>query len=97
MTRQPHLKARVRARMAKTGEQYAVARSHVVGPANTKPSTSPGTPPSHLAGSHPESTALRIVSSAAGVDSVTTGTLCADAVVASQASESAAGMPAKAA
>jgi len=33
MTRQPHLKERIRARMAKTGERYAVARDHVVGAA----------------------------------------------------------------
>src|SRR5688500_15353793 len=31
MTSQKQLKSRVRARMAKTGERYAVARRHVVG------------------------------------------------------------------
>jgi hypothetical protein len=33
MTEQKHLKARIRARMAKTGERYAAARRHVVGDA----------------------------------------------------------------
>ncbi len=34
MTGQKHLKARIRARMAKTGERYAAARRHVVGNAD---------------------------------------------------------------
>ena len=33
MTSEKHLKARIRARMAKTGERYATARRHIVGEA----------------------------------------------------------------
>ena len=33
MTEQKHLKAKIRARMARTGERYAAARRHVLGPA----------------------------------------------------------------
>jgi hypothetical protein len=70
MTRQPHLKERIRARMAKTGERYAVARDQVIG----APGATGVADPSllvrgirHLPGVHPESTALRIVASHAGV------------------------------
>ncbi|HET6529786.1 MAG TPA: BtrH N-terminal domain-containing protein [Actinoplanes sp.] len=40
MTAQKHLKARIRARMAKTGERYAAARRHVAG--DTRPVTDHG-------------------------------------------------------
>ena len=36
MTERKHLKARVRARMEKTGERYVSARAHVVGPPSTE-------------------------------------------------------------
>ncbi|HEU0237624.1 MAG TPA: DUF4872 domain-containing protein [Candidatus Limnocylindrales bacterium] len=43
MTRHPHLKERIRARMAKTGERYAVARDHVIGaPGGADPRGAPG-------------------------------------------------------
>jgi hypothetical protein len=74
MTRQPHLKARVRARMERTGERYAVARDHVQA---AGPAPSPGPLPAaddgptvlgirHFPGAHPETTALRIVATHAG-------------------------------
>jgi hypothetical protein len=82
MTRQPHLKARIRARMAKTGERYAAARGQVIGAAapsdESAPSSDESAPSSaepapssfgirHFGGVHPESTALRIVATHAGV------------------------------
>ena len=75
MTRQPHLKARIRARMARTGERYAVARDHILagGPGSARepgPSNEDGPTPlgiRHFPGAHPETTALRIVATHAGV------------------------------
>lgn len=76
MTRQPHLKARIRARMERTGERYAVARDHVLA---AGPDRSAGATPTpmedgptvlgirHLGGAHPETTALRIVAAHAGI------------------------------
>jgi Domain of unknown function (DUF4872)/Butirosin biosynthesis protein H, N-terminal len=67
MTSQKHLKSRVRARMARTGESYASARSHVVD-AETRPSgtgsVDRGTP-GH--GIHAETTAIRLLAESAGV------------------------------
>ena len=70
MTRQPHFKARVRTRMARTGERYAVARDHLLGAtgapsAVAEPAIVAGV--RHFPGVHPESTALRIVATHAGV------------------------------
>ena len=63
MTKQKHLKQRIRARMAKTGERYTTARRHIVGAAAD--SASDISPPSpgrlHFPGIHPETTALRIL------------------------------------
>ena len=42
MTSEKHLKARIRARMAKTGERYATARRHLVGSAETGPARTDG-------------------------------------------------------
>ena len=74
MTTQKHLKARVRARMEKTGERYAAARAHVVGTrhVSAERAAGPATPVTvngirHFPGSHPETTALRIVATHAGV------------------------------
>ncbi|HET9345611.1 MAG TPA: DUF4872 domain-containing protein [Candidatus Limnocylindrales bacterium] len=67
MTNQKHLKSRVRARMARTGESYASARAHVVaggGPAGGA-SSQPGTAATH--GVHAETTAIRSLATAAGV------------------------------
>lgn len=72
MTTQKHLKERVRARMARTGESYATARRHVVAasPASARPvvAASPaGTTLVHFPGSSPIATALRILLAHAGV------------------------------
>lgn len=90
MTRHSHLKERIRARMAKTGERYAVARDHVIGAPGVAgrsgepdvPDVSGGTDPSivvrdirHLPGIHPESTALRLVATQAGVHGANGGLL----------------------
>ena len=53
MTRDRDFKAKVRARMAKTGERYAAARAMLA--------------EDRIAGAHPETTALRRVAAAAGV------------------------------
>ncbi|MFC7613136.1 BtrH N-terminal domain-containing protein [Actinokineospora soli] len=55
MTAKKHLKARVRARMAKTGERYAAARAHVVGE-RRGPVTDHGWP--LAGGAHPDSAAF---------------------------------------
>ncbi|MAG36500.1 MAG: hypothetical protein CL878_09700, partial [Dehalococcoidia bacterium] len=57
MTKQKHLKQRIRSRMAKTGERYTSARRHVVG--SFSDDTSPPQGPLHFPGIHPETTALR--------------------------------------
>ena len=67
MTDHKHLKARVRARMAKTGERYAAARAHVVGDprgeggAGSPPGPGAGADVNHLTGADPETTGLRIL------------------------------------
>jgi hypothetical protein len=67
MTDHKHLKARVRARMAKTGERYAAARAHVVGDlrgdgaAGSPPTSGLGPEVLHLTGTDPETTGLRIL------------------------------------
>ena len=65
MTSQKHLKARVRARMEKTGERYTVARRRIIEKA-TKPVTT-GPERFHLPGNIPATTALRILLSASGI------------------------------
>jgi hypothetical protein len=76
MTRQPHLKDRVRARMERTGERYAVARDHVLAGGPDRPTAAAPTPTEdgptilgirHLGGAHPETTAFRIVAAHAGI------------------------------
>ncbi|MEE8395185.1 MAG: BtrH N-terminal domain-containing protein [bacterium] len=64
MTREKHLKQRVRARMGKTGESYTAARRKVVAAA-----PQPAPVPSRqapISGVHPETTALRILLAQAG-------------------------------
>ena len=78
MTSQKHLKARVRSRMAKTGESYAAARDHVVaavGPGAGHDPTVNGI--RHFPGIHPETTALRILATRAGLPDVTEETALA--------------------
>ncbi len=65
MTKQKHFKERVRARMAKTGESYAIARRHVLA-AQTKGEI-PLADPTHFPGAHPETTALRAALAHVGV------------------------------
>lgn len=64
MTKQKHLKQRVRERMAKTGERYATARRHVIAHA---PRINTGTHAAHVPGCTPAATALRIIAAASGV------------------------------
>ena len=75
MTKQKHLKQRIRARMAQTGERYTTARRHIVGA--SADSASDISPPSpgrlHFPGIHPETTALRILLANAGVRAPHTG------------------------
>jgi len=68
MTRQPHLKDRVRARMAETGESYMTARRHVVG-ADRRPAAAPipVTRWRHLPGIHPQTSVARTLLANAGV------------------------------
>lgn len=71
MTDNKHLKARVRSRMAKTGERYAAARANVVAAAGRAPRTSAAAAaagsPIHLAGDDPETTGLRILLAERGI------------------------------
>src|SRR5262245_11837412 len=68
MTNQKHLKSRVRARMARTGESYASARAHVVG-AGSGAAADPKPGPADAAfGIHAETTAIRALAAASGVD-----------------------------
>jgi Domain of unknown function (DUF4872)/Butirosin biosynthesis protein H, N-terminal len=68
MTRQKHLKTRVRARMERTGERYAVARARVAGTDGQPAATDRRVAGvAHLEGSNPATTALRIAFAAAGV------------------------------
>src|SRR5690242_14696006 len=64
MTQQKHLKQRVRARMAKTGERYAAAHRQVTG---TIHSPTNATPLDHLPGRVPATNALRNLLWRAGV------------------------------
>jgi hypothetical protein len=68
MTTQKHLKERVRARMARTGESYTSARRHVVHD-RAKSSKHPW----HFSGRVPAATALRSLLTAAGVGDPLTG------------------------
>jgi uncharacterized protein DUF4872/butirosin biosynthesis protein H-like len=65
MTTHKHLKARVRARMSRTGERYAVARTHVVDAG--QPSVASAAREPDLAGANPGATALRLAAGHAGV------------------------------
>jgi hypothetical protein len=71
MTAQKHLKQRVRARMAKTGERYAAARRHVLLEAVSP--TAPAGNPWHFPGNVPAAAALRGALAAAGVRAPHTG------------------------
>jgi hypothetical protein len=70
MTTQKHAKARVRARMARTGERYATARSHVMREAsgNAAAAATPTRPSTrqHAAGTNAGAAALRTLLAAAG-------------------------------
>jgi hypothetical protein len=70
MTSHKHLKALVRARMAKTGESYATARRHIVQQAPEQPAEFPFI---HYPGIVPGATALRVLSANAGVINPHTG------------------------
>ena len=63
MTRQKHLKNRIRARMQKTGERYSAARRHIL--AGSPPQKLQGPQQFHLPGNVPATTALRVSLSAA--------------------------------
>ncbi|SHN38438.1 BtrH N-terminal domain-containing protein [Cryptosporangium aurantiacum] len=65
MTEQKHLKARIRARMARTGERYSVARRHVVGDAE-RPGTDHGW--TLRGGLHPDTAAVAHVLARRGVE-----------------------------
>ena len=75
MTKQKHLKQRIRARMAQTGERYTTARRHIVGASAGSASDTSPPPPGrlHFPGIHPETTALRILLANAGVQAPHTG------------------------
>ncbi len=65
MTEHKHLKAKIRARMARTGERYAAARRHVVG-RTERPETDHGW--TLRGGLHPDSAAVAHVLADLGVD-----------------------------
>lgn len=69
MTRQVHLKERIRARMRKTGERYAAARRHVLAQRGDPPANPTANPftRAHLPGNVPATTALRVLLHHAGV------------------------------
>lgn len=69
MTRHAHLKERIRARMAKTGERYATARRHVLAQRGDLPFELPSDPSVrwHAPGNVPATTALRVLLGHAGV------------------------------
>jgi hypothetical protein len=73
MTNQKHLKSRVRSRMAKTGERYAAARASIVATGEQSPNFPTGPTRFHAAGVHPETAAMRVLATAAGVVDPTTG------------------------
>jgi hypothetical protein len=62
MTNQKHLKSRVRARMARTGESYASARAHVV-----EGGASAGSRAAADFGTHAETAAIRALAESAGI------------------------------
>ncbi|MFO7167132.1 MAG: DUF4872 domain-containing protein [Chloroflexota bacterium] len=71
MTTHKHLKQRIRARMAKTGERYAAARRHVIRTL-ALPQSDPAAH-SHLPGNVPATTGLRVLLAHAGVRAPHTG------------------------
>ena len=75
MTKQKHLKHRIRARMAQTGERYTTARRHIVGASADSASDTAPLPSRrlHFPGIHPETTALRILLANADVRAPHTG------------------------
>ena len=79
MTTHKHLKARVRSRMTRTGESYAAARANVVAAGADSPADHPAVDhPTvngirHFAGLHPETSALRILATHAGLRDESTG------------------------
>ena len=70
MTERKHLKSRVRARMARTGERYAAARAHVVTARGDDPdrptAPDPHGPGTTTAGVNPATAALRALLASAG-------------------------------
>ena len=74
MTSQKHLKARVRARMSKTGERYASARRQIVPSASIATITAP-------APQNPASAALRVIFSDAGIIAPHTGQPFTEAMI----------------
>lgn len=79
MTQQKHLKARVRERMAKTGESYATARRQVL--KSAPPDHSHSLPYLHFSGSVPAATSLRILLANHGVSAPHTGRPFSEAMV----------------
>ena len=71
MTNQKHLKSRVRARMARTGESYAAARAHVVADGGSSSTVADADANAGSAGAahgiHAETTAIRALASSAGI------------------------------
>lgn len=76
MTRQKHLKRRVRDRMLKTGESYASARRIVLSQSAEDTGRSP-----HLAGNVPAATALRVLLTQRGLRDPHTGRPLTEAMV----------------
>ncbi|TYB52988.1 DUF4872 domain-containing protein [Nonomuraea sp. PA05] len=68
MTSKKQLKARVRARMAKTGESYTAARHHVVGPAAARDGQAADGGWRFTGGRHPSSAAIAAILANQGVD-----------------------------
>lgn len=66
MTKQPHLKDRIRARMVETGDSYMTARRHVLGPVARTTVPAPATRWRHLAGIHPQTAVARTLLANAG-------------------------------
>ena len=79
MTSQKHLKARVRARMHKTGERYVVARRHILEKATETVATGPER--FHLPGNVPATTALRVLLAASGLPTSTGSDALSEAMV----------------
>jgi hypothetical protein len=70
MTERKHLKARVRARMAHTGERYAAARAHVVpsGPASGRRAGDGASSVAPSSGTNPAANALRLLLAHVGLE-----------------------------